>query len=109
SWFEDLLTTEHQKLTGELRRPTRSAEDFIDTGSKRMVRFHLLLHDFAVTGDHPQQVVEIVSDASGKPPHRLHLLGLMKLPFELPSCGDIPVHDNNLLNLALRIQDGAGG
>jgi hypothetical protein len=53
-----------------------------------------LEHELPVARDHRKHVVEVVCDAAGEQPYRLHLLSLDQLALETPPLGDVAHHDD---------------
>jgi len=61
--LEDLLTTEGEKLTGELRGPIARLRDLVDVAKDRMPGRDAGSGELAVTGHDGQEVVEVMGHA----------------------------------------------
>ena len=59
------------------------AHDRVEVALHVRVLLGAALRQLAVAEDRAQDVVEVVRDAAGEVAHRLHLLGLLQLRFEL--------------------------
>src|ERR1022692_2091531 len=57
----------------------------------------LQLQKFAITADHTQHIVEIMSYTSGQPAYRLHLLRLLQLFLERSLFGDVLLDGDEVL------------
>ncbi len=79
---EHLLAAESQQLTSERRRTVRGVGDFLRRAAKFGIIAHAVQQEFAVAGNHHQQIVEIVRNATGEPADCFHLLRLTKLLFQ---------------------------
>ena len=66
------------------------------------------LQYLAVTDNHTQQIIEIVSNTSGEPAYGFHLLGLAKLFFQSPALRNIAIHNHQFFGLAFGIPNSAG-
>ena len=77
------------KLAGQGGGAPGGIGDLLGGSAKRRVRAEAIKQELGVTGDHHQQVVEVMSDASGKPTHGFHLLGLAELLLQSPVFGDV--------------------
>src|ERR1017187_5073664 len=55
-----------------------------------------LLQNFAIAEDHREDIVEIMSDASGKLADRLHFLRLTKLPFQFSLLGHVLLNSDEV-------------
>ena len=77
-----LLAREGEELTGQRRGARRVRADLLDVVVIGIARRVAQQHQIAGAEDRGQHVVEIVRDAAGELPHRLHLRGLRDLPLE---------------------------
>ena len=86
---QHLLAAEGQKLARERRCAFGGAGDFLRGPAQ--VRFgpETLQQKFGVSGNHHQQIVEVVRDAARQPADGLHLLRLAQLLFERAPFGDV--------------------
>ena len=98
--LEHLLAAEGEQLSRQRGRSVRALLDQLDVGAARMLTADALEHELRAAGDHGQEVVEVVGDASGEPADRLHLLRL-ELGLELRpglrglhTLGDVPERDD---------------
>ena len=91
--FENLLPTEREKLLRQFRRPFSRLHDLLDIGTERIFRLEVGADHLRVTQDHGEQVVEVVRDAAGEPPHGLHFLRLEELLLRPTECrlGPLPL------------------
>ncbi len=90
--FQELLAAERQQLPGQGRGAVGGLLDRLHLVVHVAAFFQLLQQHLGVSGDHHQQVVEVVRDAAGQPAHRIHLLRLPQLLFQLPPVGDVFRH-----------------
>ena len=79
-----LLPAEGEELAGQGGRAVRGFLDELDVAPERALGRELQEQELAPAGDHGQEIVEVVRDAAGEPPHRFHLLGLAELSLQLP-------------------------
>src|SRR5580698_2169993 len=56
---------------------------------QRMAEGDLAEHDFGVSADYHEEIVEVVSDAAGEAAYGFHFLGLAELVFENAAFGDV--------------------
>ena len=86
---QHLLAAECQKLASERRRAFGGAGDFLSGSAK--VRFgpETLQQKFGVSGNHHQQIVEIVRNAASQAADSFHLLRLAQLLFERATLGHV--------------------
>jgi putative transposase len=78
-----LYLTPYQKTRPSARRFDLGGDDFVDVGALRIFHSQVVAHELAVPVNSSQQIVELVRDPAGEPTHRLHLLRLMELLFEV--------------------------
>ena len=78
----------------------------LDVAPERALGRELQQEELASPGDHGQEIVEVVGDAAGEPPDRLHLLGLAELRLERPHGGEIAHDDDDPEVLALAALEG---
>ena len=86
------------KLVAEsapLSAPVRNLE-------QRIVRPDVCQSELEIALDRREQVVEVVRDAAGKPPDRLHLLRLDELHLHARPLGDVPTVDHEAGNRAIQ-------
>ena len=74
--FERLLACERQQLLGEVGAARRRFVDHLRDGGELRLALDGVGQDFDRSGDHGQDVVEVVRDAAGELAHGLHLFGL---------------------------------
>src|SRR5260370_2977633 len=79
-----LLPAECEQLSSERGCSMTRLQDFVDASTQRTILLRALLNNLSVTDDYTEQVIEIVSHTSGKPPHCLHLLRLPDLIPQMP-------------------------
>jgi hypothetical protein len=72
--LKDLLPAECQQLAGDTGSLLRGVVDEQQFGTHRMILAQPSEQDFTAPDDHRQQIVEIVSDASGETSHSFHLV-----------------------------------
>ena len=90
--LRQLDTTETQELSGQGRSVGRGVPDLPQRVRMWVIRPQGLQQEIAVPEDHPEQVVEVVSDPAREPADRLHLLGLRELLFQEVPLGLIHDH-----------------
>src|SRR4029077_9627535 len=73
---QDLLATEGKKLSRKGSGTLGGIGNLLDGSPKGNVGANSLQQEFAVAGDHHQQVVEVVCDSSREAAHGFHLLRL---------------------------------
>jgi hypothetical protein len=98
-----LLATEREQLLGQLARAPPGARDLLDIGAQRVLRPQAARDQRGVTQDHRQQVVEVVRDAAGELPDRIHLLRLAQLFFEAAAIVDVLQRAVDARDHALRV------
>ena len=82
--LQRLTAGEGQQMLGEVGAPRcRGADHVGDLGEMRTV-LDRLAEDFDGSGDHGENVVEVVGDAAGELTDRFHLLRLPDLGFWWP-------------------------
>ena len=74
--FERLLAGERQQMLGEVRAARRGFVDHPRDGGELRLALDRVGQDFDRSGDHGQDIVEVMRDAAGELADRLHLLGL---------------------------------
>ena len=84
--MQHLAAAEGEQLAGEAADACSAAWAISRSASRSP---HLLLEQRGVAGDHRQQVVEVVRDAAGEAPDRLHLLRLLEPVLEPEPVGDV--------------------
>ena len=87
--LEDLLAAEREQLARDRGRPLDCAPDFFDVGPRLVIRGDGGERELGVADHGGQRVVQIVRDAAGESPDRLHLLRLPKLILEVAPFGDV--------------------
>jgi hypothetical protein len=79
--FEHLLAAEREELPGERCPALYSLGNRTHDGRKFRIIVKFFDQHFRISDDHSQNVVEIVSDASGEPPNGFHFLNVAKSLF----------------------------
>ena len=88
--FQDLLSAEHEQLTGERSGPMSGFLDLFDpVPSEGVGEIKLTQHHVTVAVDHRQKIVEVVRDPAGQLSDALHLLGLAQLCLKALLFGDV--------------------
>ena len=77
--LDHLLAAEGEELAGERRGALRGLADLVEPAVVLCAGPSSRGRELAVAEDHAQEVVEVVGDAAGELPDRLHLLGLAEL------------------------------
>ena len=96
--LERLLTRKREELAHQIGGPVRVLLDLHDVGEALLARPVAQQEQVAEADHRRQQVVEVVSDAAGKLAHRLHLLRLAELNFQVPLGGAVEaVQDHRLV------------
>ena len=80
---------EREELRGQAGGRARPAWLISRRCSARAVVCGRLSEQLGVAADHGEQVVEVVRDAGGEPPDRIHLLRLQEALLELSACSDV--------------------
>ena len=75
------MTAEGEQLLRELGCSLTGPTDLQDVVANAFPGLQFVQHERRVAQDHGQQVVEIVRDTAGEPPHRFHLLRVPELLF----------------------------
>src|SRR5208283_5593639 len=88
-WREHLLAAEGEELAGERGRALGGAGNFLRGSTESGVRTEAVEEKFRVAGDHHEQVVEVVGDATRKSSHGFHFLGLLELLLKSTPLGHI--------------------
>ena len=96
---------EREQLAREGRRTLRGLEDLRNILTHRILGAHAGSHQLAVAHDSSEQIVEIMSHATGKLSNRLQLLGLPQLLFELFPLRDVVHGDHGPEFAAVYVQD----
>src|SRR6202167_6613012 len=84
-----LLTAEGQELAGERGSAIGSLLNGFGLGVEWIIGRKLIEENLGVAADDHEQIVEIVSDASGETTDRFHFLRLTELIFEDATLGDV--------------------
>jgi len=71
-----LAAAECEQLPGKRRRLFGRVKNFQSVGPRARVGCQAVQQHFVISADDRQQIVKIMRDAAGKPPHGVHLLGL---------------------------------
>jgi hypothetical protein len=79
--LQELLATEGQELTGQGASPLGGLLDQADVLAHGIRLAQPAQQQLGASGDHGEQVVEVVRDAAGQPPDGLHLLHLPHVLF----------------------------
>ena len=87
---QHLAPAEGQQLAREARRLARGAGDLL-----QLLAAVAGEQDLGVAGDHGQEVVEVVRDAAGEPPDRLHLLRVREPALEPLALAHVVRHDEH--------------
>ena len=82
--LEHLLAAEREQLAGKGRRALGGFANLIDVVAPGIVRGEIFQQQIPVAGDHGQEVVEVVRDASRQATHRFHFLRLAQLLLGAP-------------------------
>ncbi|HEV8610992.1 MAG TPA: hypothetical protein VGS98_13125, partial [Thermoanaerobaculia bacterium] len=64
---------------------------------------NVFVKQFAVSGDHPEEVVEIVRHSPGQPPDRFHLLSLSELDLDAPLVGGVEEEPMDFKDPSVRV------
>ena len=86
---QHLLAAEGEQLAGQRRGAFGGAGDFLGRAAKMRLVPETFEEKFRVSGDHHQEIVEVVRDPAGQAAHGLHLLRLAQLLFQGAALGDI--------------------
>src|SRR6201999_821455 len=76
-------------LAREASSALRGAEQLAQIAAERALRVEGFQRHQRVAEDDGEEVVDIVGDPSGEPPHGLHRLRVLQLPPETPLAGDV--------------------
>src|SRR5271166_4800554 len=87
--FEKLLAAEGEKLTGEGGGAIGGLLNGFGLGMQSIFGSELIEENFSVAADDHEQIVEVVSDASGETADGFHFLRLTELIFEDATLGDV--------------------
>src|SRR5881275_102769 len=79
-----LMTAESEQLPGEARGAPRRAQDLLHVSGDALGRraAETLERQLSVSGNHGQEVIEIMRHAARQTAERLHLAGLCELLFQ---------------------------
>ena len=88
-WLQHLAPAEGEQLTHEACGAARGVFDAFDIRAKFWRNRGTAKRQFGVSGDDRQKVVEVMSDAAGEAPDRLHFTGLLELRFQLLAFRDV--------------------
>ena len=112
--LEHRLPAEREQLSGHRCRAVAGLTNLLEVVARRLLVLVGQQH-VGVTGNHRQQVVEVVGDAAGQLTERLHLLRLQQLLLQLPpgvfrddAIVDVAAGQLNRGELAVGIEDAAG-
>ncbi len=105
---QHLLAAEGEQLARKRGGAFGGAGDFLSGTAKFGVGRHALEQEFRVAGDHHQQVIEVVRDASGETADGFHFLRLAELLLEGAALGDV-LGEDFVGGAVLGIFDGAAG
>ena len=107
---DDPLPPEAQELTGEMHRPLGRLPDLARVRPAAVLALQRAQQEIAEPHDDRHHVVEVVGDAAGEPPDRLHLLRLAHLLLGLDPLRDVAAdaHDtgDGMLRSAKRREGG---
>ena len=113
--LHDLPAAERQQLLGQRGGALGGRLDLLDLGAEGGLSARLAAgagiepveDEAAAAEDRGQEVVEVVRDAAGEPPDRLHLLRLAQLLLERLAVGDVDRHadraDDRAIHVAQRL------
>jgi len=87
--FKMLFTAEGQELAGECGGAIGGLLNGFDLGMERVGRGELVEENLGVAADDHEQIVEVVSDASGQTANGFHFLRLTELIFKDAALGDV--------------------
>jgi hypothetical protein len=90
----NLTTAERQKLPRQRICADRGAADPFERFSSVWIRRHTCRRQVAAACNHGEQVVEVVRNAAGQAPDRLHFLGLSKVLLQVLLRRDVHSHAN---------------
>ena len=93
--LQHLPAAEGEQLAGERRGALARRLNLLEVRAQPIALRDLVEHQRAVAEDGGQQIVEIVRDAAGELPDRLHLLRLAQLLLEPPALGDVARVDHD--------------
>ncbi len=86
---EHLLAAEGQQLASQRRGTLGGAGNFLCRTAEMRFGTEAFEQKFRVSGNHHQQIVEIVRDAASEAAHSFHLLRLAQLLFERAALGHV--------------------
>ena len=84
-----LLAAESKQLPGKRRGALARFFNFLGVFAQRTLRIQFPLEQLAVPDDHAEQVIEIVSDSTRKPPDRFHFGGHLQLALQNSLLGHV--------------------
>jgi hypothetical protein len=100
------LTREGEELPGELGGPAGGAVDLLELGGGPL---GLGAQQRRVARDDREQVVEVVRDAAGEAPDRLHATRLLELLLEAALLGDVADDERGRVDASVRVADREAG
>ncbi len=89
--LQELAAAEGEQLPGELGRPLGAPLDEIEIAARRLIRREPVEQELDPSGDHGEQIVELVGDAAGQHAERFDPSGLRQLErlARAPLVGDV--------------------
>ena len=84
-----MLPAEGEELTSERSGALGSVGDLLCRSAQRGIVGESLQQELGVSGDHHEQIVEIVCNSAREAPDGFHFLGLTKLLFEGATLSDV--------------------
>src|SRR5262249_27215482 len=100
-----LLAAKCQQLPSEIGGTPHRGQNFLRVAAQWVGDGQRVRHQLGGGTDDHQQIVEVMGHAAGQLTDRVHFLGLLKLRFEAPPLGNIPVACDEVRNVAFPVSD----
>jgi hypothetical protein len=100
------LAGEGEQLAGQPRGALGRGARVVEV-APRLLRRRIVPQPLEIAGDHLEHVVEVVGEAGGQLPDRLHLLRLAEVLLGVAAARDVELAGEEIDQLALVVVDGA--
>ena len=85
-----LLAAKRQQLASQVGRAAGRGHDLSHVSTEGVLRSQRVEHEFGISADHQEQIIEVVRDPASQSADGIHFLRLLQFRFQLAPLGDIP-------------------